>query len=95
MNAFVFVFAPNHLAVPIHLHSPLHRFPLPPYPVNSPQNDADAHGSSGMRTRFLLYGRGPHSLPRRDYRIVRGPHFSFLFRALPSGLFLRGICSTR
>lgn len=66
-----------------------------PYPINSLRNDADPHGPSGMRTRLLLHGRCPHSLPRRDYRFVRGPHLPFLFRALSSRLGLRGIYPCR
>lgn len=77
--------------------STLRRFPMLHIvsPSNRPTNDADPHGSSGMRTWLLLYGRCPCSLPRRDYRLIRGPHLRFLFRAVPSRSFLRGVCPSR
>lgn len=62
-------------------------------PSSCPQKDP--HGSSGMRTWLLLHGRCPYPLPRRDCQLFRGPHLPFLFRALPSQLFLRGICPSR
>lgn len=74
---------------------PCTAFPHPLYPINPSLNDVDAHGSSGMRTWLLLYGRCTRSLPHRDYGLVPGAHLPFLLRALPSRLFLWGICPSR